>query len=287
MQHPIHRRTLRPRATFRDAALQEEFATRGYVVVPLLSAEHIRMLTDLYHSLPSGIESGFYSVMFSPDPGYRDRVSEGIQAVMLALTAPLLADYRALAGSYMVKLPGSDSALAAHQDWNMVDEAHYVSINVWAPLTPLTAENGALSVMPGSHLFIDGLRASVLYPSCLDPHQEVVRDRYLQQVTVPEGHAVIHNSALVHASKANQSPSPRVVASLSMIPSEARPVHYYLDPATGDVDYFEVDTAFFLRHLIGQRPTYPVTDRIQGYQAPPLTGEELERLFTEHNGARI
>ncbi len=286
MQHPIHRASLRPRATFRDDARQQEFANRGYVIVPLLSANNLAALSDLYRSLSSGIDAGFYSSMFSGDFDYRDRASEGVEAVLLPAVTDLLSDYRALAGGFMVKIPGPQSELAAHQDWNIVDEQRFTSINVWAPVTPLTGENGSLYVLPGSHRFIDGLRPSLFYPSSLDPHRDVVRQKYLHPVEVPPGHAVIHNSALVHASSANQSDEARVVSSLNMIPREAPPIHYHLDQATGDIEFFEVDDRFYLRHLLGARPDYPVKDTIPKYQAPVLSAEELQRHCAEVGAAR-
>ena len=283
MRHPIHRINVRPRATFRDATLQQEFAARGYVILPLLSAEHIRILTLLYHSLASGIATGFYNSMMSQNFEYREKTSNGIEAVIYPLITDLLCDYCPLAGSYMVKLPGPGSELAAHQDWNLVDEHQFASINVWAPLTPLTGDNGTLHVIPGSHLFIDGLRPSMFYPTCLDSHRDALRKHYLQPIKVPTGYVVIHNSALVHSSPANQSSAPRVVASLNMIPQETRPIHYFLEQDTGAIDYFEVDAGFYRRHIIGQRPRYVAKDTIPHYQAPALSAQELQRLCKEHN----
>jgi ectoine hydroxylase-related dioxygenase (phytanoyl-CoA dioxygenase family) len=66
-----------------------------------------------------------------------------------------------------------------HQDWIMVDESKYRSINCWFPLTTLGENSGAFFVMPGAHTQFPGLRGSPGFASYID----LVRDEIGRHIT--------------------------------------------------------------------------------------------------------
>jgi Phytanoyl-CoA dioxygenase (PhyH) len=207
------------RPVFRESGLQRTFDRDGYVIVPLRDhAGAIAALWSLYHERPSGIESGFYSSTHSRDAAYKSRVSRGIKELCAALAQSYLADYRPLGGNFVVKFPGGQGELPVHQDWTMVDEARFSSVNCWIPMMEIDRRNGPLMVVKGSHTFLDTPRGSPSYPSPLDGLRDTIRDRYLTILTPAVGQMVIHDHRLIHYSPANHSDAPRVAAALGIVP---------------------------------------------------------------------
>src|SRR5690606_33637734 len=67
-------------------------------------------------------------------------------------------DYVFCVPSLAFKWPGATSIIGPHQDMSFVDESRFRSYAIWIPLVGTSLENGALQVLPGSHLVLDNLR---------------------------------------------------------------------------------------------------------------------------------
>ena len=274
--------TTTKRRIFIDDKLQAQFDKDGYVVVPFIDKTTIDKVRNIYEEADSGIDSGFYSTVYSKDKAYKAKVDTTLKKYCSELPKNILYNYKPLHGGFMIKTANGNSDLAVHQDWNMVDEPHFTSVNCWIPITTVTPENGPLMVMKGSHKFMEGLRGSPYISSPLDNFRELIRDNYLVCPKVNPGEAIIHDNRLVHYSPANTSGKVRIAVCLNMIPQEARPIHYYQNP-NGKLEYFEIDENFFATFNIGQRPDYPVVKEINDYVAPTMTQKELEEHYYNTN----
>lgn len=275
---------LAPRAIFRQAELQERFDRDGFVVVPFLPAEACSRILEIFERLDAGIAAGFYSSLFSTSREYKEAVDREIRAVVGDAPAAWLEDYRSLVANFVVKMPGPESDLPVHQDWNIVDERRFRSLNCWFPLTAVGPHSGRLRVMPGSHRLFGGLRGSPHFPSELDDVREQIRERYLTDLEVQVGEAVIHDNRLVHASAANLGERPRVAVCLNMIPLAAQPLHWFR-AADGTVECFRVDDGFFTSFNIGERPQGKVIATLADYRPERITAERLAQWVAERDGA--
>ena len=65
-----------------DDQLREQFEIDGYAVTPLLNAEDVEELLDVYRSAPSGLANGFYTTLWSLDLEYRQRVNDAITRIV-------------------------------------------------------------------------------------------------------------------------------------------------------------------------------------------------------------
>lgn len=267
------------RKVFRESRLQRAFDRDGYVVVSFDDhAPIISSLWDLYNEHPSGIASGFYSSTHSEDVSYKTHVSNQIKQIFTATADRYLSDYRPVGGNFLVKLPGARGELPVHQDWTMVDESRFSSVNCWIPMMEIGGQNGPLMVVKGSHAFLDTPRGSPRYPSPLDGLRDVIRDNYLTELTPPVGSMVIHDHRLIHYSPANRSNVPRVAAALGMLPAEAQFLHYYLGPDGSGVR-FQVPDDFFTTFRIGDRPNSPTFTEVTGLAWSPMSAAQFHDLY--------
>lgn len=244
------------RPVFQSAEHEKTFCRDGAVIVSLLDAEEVGALLDFHDREQRAADMGFHATMFSDDFDYRARVDAIVKRVIVPKLAPYLRDYHAVVGNYVTKEPDrDDTAVPIHQDWTFVDEARLHSLNVWCPLIDTTPENGRLHLFKGSHRLLPVLRGP-FFPSPYVTHARMIASRYLTELPLRAGEAVIYDHALVHASPPNRSGKPRPAANLALVPAEADMIHAYIDPEDplGRPEIFGVDETFFLSNIIGERP---------------------------------
>jgi hypothetical protein len=268
------------RRIFRDEKTDEAFARQGYVILPVFDPAPLQRLAELHESSDPGVAEGFFTSTHCPNTAYRDEGDRAIRETCEAAIMEQVLDYRVLVANFLIKKPGEKSALPLHQDWMMVDETRFSSINVWFPVRPVTPENGPLCVLPGSHRFVPGLRGSLWYPTALNDLREEIGSRFLVPLDVPLGHAVFMDSALVHASPANRSGGQRIAACLNIAPREAELFHYFFDHENDRAEKYVVTPDFFLHATLGKRPEgFPLAETIEHYRAPEFGRRDLYEVL--------
>ena len=264
------------RRTFVDHDLEASFQRCGYVVRQLLDERTIAEVSGIYADLKCDLTQGWHADLFSSNLEYRRLVHERVGPLFRESVLPLLDRYRHTASVFVVKEPATEkSRVPMHQDWTMVDNSRFASVNVVCPLVDTTADNGWLVVVPGSHR-----------PPCrisFGPSDELRFDgdwegmhRYLQPLALRAGEAVIYDGRLLHGSPPNLTPQRRLAFSAGFIPEEADLCLHYRDPARpGKLEILELPSDFFLTHKLGERP---LNARSRGYvhhDNPPLTEAHL------------
>ena len=245
----------RPR-TFRANALEGQFREHGYLVVDLLDPAACADLRTAYDDLEHGEQwngefaRGFHTTMYDARVEYRRQVFSLIDGALSPALDPLLEDHRLCLANFTVKLPGGEP-VPGHLDWNFVDEARASSATVWCALEDVTVEQGALTMLHGSHRNVDFIRPVNVRD--YDRHTSVARG---DQVAVPvrAGQAVIMDNRMVHGSLPNSSDRTRVAASAVVAP-RVTPLHHYWIDDDGELVRFVIDPEFFLDYEIGKDPT--------------------------------
>lgn len=272
-----------PTPLLADAGRWQALDAQGYVVVPLLDGSAVRRLQQLYRDCapPGGATDLWESSRHHPYALNR-RINTALRAEVAAAGTELFARGTTVyGGSFMVKGRRDSTMLALHQDWSVVDERAHTSLFVWCALDSIDARNGGLFVLPGSHRFFEGLRSGT-YPSDRF-HLTVAEHRYVVDLALAPGQAVLYFDRLFHGSYANQGAADRVVATARLTGPHA-PLRYYQRVNAREVDVYDVDERFYLTHIDalarGALPArMPGRPRRHAYRHEPVTEARLrERL---------
>ncbi|MCB1038094.1 MAG: phytanoyl-CoA dioxygenase family protein [Acidimicrobiales bacterium] len=230
-----------------DAAIVEH----GYVVVDdFLTADQVR---ELHHLLERSVPLDRDGLVFSnmiADPEVRGRVEDGIGAVVGPALLALLDDYRLAASLFVLKQPDDMSARIWHADPALVDERRYTSISAWCPLIDVDEDNGAFTVMEGSHRTVPVVRGGeriqgLLFPSEQETEALCEGDRV--PIRLRAGQALLYEHRLAHGSPINRSGRRRWAVNVPAIPSEA-PLIHYIRQADGDIDVYRLPDRYFYGH---------------------------------------
>jgi len=243
-------------AIFSEPALQAAFEADGFAVVTLLDQGEADALAEAYAATIEPPKRGFQATLLTADAERRAAVDRTVRSVVAAPLKRLLPGFRLCFCTFVAKAARSaTSSVPLHQDWSFVDESRHTSIGLWCPLVDVTADNGCLQVVAGSHKLPSaprGVSTPFAYPELLP----ALRRGLLRALPLHAGQAVLLHPRLFHGSPPNRSASVRVVAGGVLIPQSARLRYYHVsDPARPYVlDAFEVDDGFYLRHTPGHRP---------------------------------
>lgn len=269
---------------FIEAAHNAAFRRDGYVCMSLLSPEMVRRFQELFDTSPCECPQQFYTSLWSGNEAYRRRVHQEICGILEPLLAPVLNDHRLVLGNFAVKQAGADSQVPLHQDWTVVDESQYRSLTVWCPLVDVDGRNGCLQVVSRSHRFLDNLRpnfAEGQYYSLFADQEPLLRERYLREIPMRAGEAVIYDSGLLHASNPNRGNAVRVAVVGLAIPRQAALRHYY-QATPHEAEVSEVGEDFYWRDVeLAHPPRQARSLGVTPSSREALTAERIEAVMGE------
>ena len=198
----------------------------GYVIIPsFLSNKEVEALKNQYENLEIDQNSPFHSSSFHPNFETKKILNTQSEKIVANTVNSIFTKHKALGTSFLTKQPGENSAMPIHQDWTVVDESKFNSITCWIPLQDTNIKNGAIQVIPGSHLFENNLRSPSLPIAFESIYLEL--KPYLKTLELKQGDAFIFNHALMHASHPNLTDKPRVAFTYGLTNVEAQLQMYY------------------------------------------------------------
>ena len=283
---------LRPghRPVLADPELDRSLRLDGFVVTSLVSEASARSLRSAYcddHGVaqkrlfdhqPPDFEGDFWS----SDIAYRERVAERIlSATRPAVDRAFESHDQPAAATYLVKWPSGPAPAAwdgvpdrYHNDTMYVDErTGDRSVMLWVALQAISSANGALWVVPGSHLLPRSIRGLDLEPPWLR-HQSVLADHAVQ-LTMKPGEAVIFDPALVHCSGPNRTSTPRIVAGV-LLTEPGTKLTYFRRRSESLAEQVVVEEDFMTTALVDDLPHYRA-DAIVEYRTRDLSEKALAR----------
>lgn len=138
--------------------------------------------------------------------------------------------------AFFIKEANDPSFIAFHQDstyWGL-DSTNILT--AWVAFADSTVENGALQVVPGSHLTEQiPHRENTSENNILTRGQEIevnVLERDPVPLVLRAGQASFHNVRIVHGSESNRSNDRRIGFAIRYIPTYVKPTHQFSDNAT-------------------------------------------------------
>ena len=226
-----------------DAAQVASYGTNGYLVVDdVLTAEELaelRRVTDEFVEKSRAVTVN--DTIFDLEPGH-SAASPSLRRIKHPLTKhPLYAKYarhdpildivERLLGPNLrfhnnkvnMKNPSDGSAVEWHQDWAFYPHTNDDLLEVGIALDDMTAENGALMVIPGSHRgrTWDHHQDGLFVGAITDP---AFRSDGAVPVTVKAGGITLHHVRMVHGSKPNRSEKPRRMFFIGFCAADAWPL---------------------------------------------------------------
>ncbi|MFM7005939.1 MAG: phytanoyl-CoA dioxygenase family protein [Flavobacteriales bacterium] len=271
---------------FKSSEHQALFDRQGFIVLPFLNAQELQHLNAYFDEVhPHLVEDGFVSGSYSADFAYKKKASDEIVAVFERAYEQYFENYTPFGGAFLYKTPGKHSALAAHQDWTIVDEQTDVALNCWVPLCDITPENGPIMILPGSQFSKHPVLRAPTLPFFFSGHDELVLQE-LEPMLVPAGTAVILNQSVIHYSPSNTSQKIRKAITAGLKSAGAQMRFHYKVPGQDQLEVFEQQDDFLIRFDnfisdIGQRPKIGTSVGQIPYVLPQYDKEELRSLIAQ------
>jgi len=219
-----------------DPIWQKQLQKNGYVVIPFLSDAEIKDLNQFYREVhnnnaPPDFIDGIHMTTWCSDLVYKQKISDHLKQAFTSSVNKTFKDCRSLNHVFIVKQSGKHTTFKVHQDWNVVDENKYESMNVWIPLHDVDENSGALWVLPGSHKIKRKIRgAGYLFPDYSEYFNEL--EKKSVSVKLKAGEAIVFYHSVIHGSPSNQAVADRKAACFSVIPKNA-PLCIYFQPDAG------------------------------------------------------
>lgn len=235
----------------KDNELDKQLLAEGYIVVPFLNTDEIQQLKKTYYDKHPTVLNGMYATAHVPDLDLRMQMNSTIKQVFTRAINNIFINENALGGSYIAKGKNQAGTLTPHQDWNIVDEEKFRSFNIWVPLVDLHENNGAICIMPKSHLWQQTYRSANI-PSV---YREVEPELWQQmaRLHMKAGEALIYDHRLIHASGENKTDEIRLATVMGVIPNEAT-MFYYHQKGDKYIEVYESNPEFFLYGNIFEGP---------------------------------
>jgi len=220
---------------FKEKTLQKKLEKDGYVVISFLSPDEVKSLNEFYDQIhpennPPDIIDGIHMTTWCKDHEYKKQVREKLNTLFDKPSQNQFSNFRRLNNVFIVKKSGKDTTFKVHQDWNVVDENKYQSVNVWIPLHDVDETSGALWVLKGSHKIKRKIRgAGYLFPDYSHYFPEL--EKASTSVKLKAGEAIVFYHSIIHGSPPNLASKDRKAACFSVIPKEA-PLCIYFQPSS-------------------------------------------------------
>ena len=265
----------------RDTILEKELKEKGYVVIPFLTKEETTELKNFYYEYHSPTLEGMYATAHVPDIDLRMKMNDKIKEVFSRAIEETFCHATALGGSFIAKGKGNNGTLKPHQDWNIVNEEKYRSFNIWVPLVDLTDNNGAICVMPQSHLWQKTFR-SANTPSVFQNIENELWDA-MKKLYMKAGEALIYDHRLLHASGNNNTDEIRLATVFGIIPDEAE-MMYYHQKDEHTIQVYKSNPEFFLYGNIFEGPQGLKLISEMKYYFQTTSNHDFETLRSEKHG---
>ena len=279
------------KALLHNAELHNRLQEDGFITIPFLNEEELEMARSLYHKEHPGdaiprLIDGIHMTSWCPDLNYKLRIKENLEKCTRRQSQMVFQDFRSINHVFIIKVSGKHTTFKVHQDWNVIDETKYSSVNVWIPLYDVDAESGGLWIVPGSHKINRPIRgAGYLFPD-YSGHLDLLENASVEQ-NLKAGEAVIFFHSVIHGSPPNLGARPRIAVAFSIIPEEAPLNIYFQKTSTEPLEVHRPPDDFMyhyenLRHdTIEEGPTRMPFKKLAPYKSKPISLQEIQHLLPE------
>lgn len=288
----------RPKAVFaylyqmlKDKEAAAQLEKKGYVVLPFLYEDTLSLLNknkEIYLSELDKLPEGSFYTSGRDNSRLRNLAKELTWEVVNPLLSNIFNNNECEINgcAWLLKPKGNWAILYPHHDNSLVDETKYPSVYGWIPLEDVNEINGAMYVLPGSHLWGIHYRSlDVKWP--LDNHIDFMA-KYCETISMKAGEILLFEGALIHGSHENQREQIRAAINLFCKPKEANYVHCLQldDTPKGKIERYKIDMDFFYNHDIRKRPDsniFPLIDIVNDYSKNDYSESDVKKLIKKYS----
>jgi hypothetical protein len=267
----------------KDNSLQQILEDDGFVKISLFKPEEAGDLLECYskyapqHSLR---ENEFHhTTHYTKDWRLIENVSRDLRHFLATRLDTVFCDYSVLGAAFIMKSAGEKTEFVPHQDWTLMDEEKYYSLNLWIPLHEVTGNNGMLRFLKGSHKLVRNLRMPPDFPNLYGNVMDLV---YPQLTTVPLkfGEAVVFDCGTLHGSFPNNSNDFRKSVIVGIYSKDAEFKFYYnTNRENSLIEEYDIKPEEFMTFAVGERPNNRKPDRLFKYTFPVFSGEDFKNRY--------
>ncbi len=260
---------------FVDEIQTNQLLSQGYAVFDLLNEELIDQLTAIFDEYHEEKPDGFYATTHLEDKAKRKEISDRVQVLLAKRIESKFENIHLLGGAFISKAPGEKGILPLHQDWNLVDETKARSYNLWIPLVDVNEENGAMRILPHSHLKQTTFRGPKVAPVLYQISSEV--DQHMFSLNMNRGQAVMYDHALWHSSPQNNTDQLRLAYVMGVVPTNVEMKYYHQN---GDlVEEYDSHPNFFFENDRETGPVGLTLCRTFEHPNKQLSQSEFEKIY--------
>lgn len=271
---------------FIEKSLQNEIKRCGYAVRDLLDVGSISALHESFKEIQNHPEYSVNGLFWTSGRSSSTEIRNLAKSSIDKYIKPELSKFfhsdvvELIGGVFVAKPPTSkDSALSPHQDSSHVNEEEFLSVYAWCALSDTNPQNGAVYVLPGSHLF-GNIHRSLNIPWQFESYKEHMW-KYCIPLFMKAGQVLFFDSATIHCSPPNLSNDLRLGANFFVQPNKAPFTHYFRDENTpkDQVEKYHVNIDFYYNENFETRPPekYPFLGR-ETYRDLELSERKLNAL---------
>ncbi len=260
----------------------------GVIKISLLDEKALSKIKSLYQSIhdngqPASFFDGIHMTIWDQDSAYKTAIRENLEQLLTPYFDKHFTNYRALSQQFIVKLPGNNTTFPVHQDWSIVNERDYFSLNIWIPLHDVDETNGAMWIVKGSHRLDQPVRgAGSLFPNYFPLLEEM--KPFMTNFPMKAGEALIFYHSTIHGSPQNLSDEPRLTVQVSLLPKEA-PMEIYFQPPGSksiEVHHPEDNFNFYYKNIreesVTKAPTSSYTKIISNYTLNDVSIDAIKSI---------
>jgi hypothetical protein len=220
----------------KDKILQSELEKNGFIVIPFLNDAEVKTLNIFNNTVhnnqePPDFIDDIHMTTWCGSLDYKLNISKNLTQLFSEPCKRYFKPVRTLNHVFIVKKSGKQTTFKVHQDWNVIDETKYQSVNVWIPLHDVDETTGALWVLRNSHSLDRKVRgAGYLFPDYSEFMNEL--EKKAISVKLKAGEAIVFYHSVIHGSPPNLGNQSRKAACFSVIPKDA-PLHIHYQPEKG------------------------------------------------------
>lgn len=277
---------------FLDAEAKDFFCKNGYVVIKnSITDEAINIIEDTYKLLHAKPE--FYEAAgFITTPNYGQQIQQTICENLTKvnnIVLPKLFDTQKCTYDFfsllVMKFNKDKSYVLPHQDISMVDESISNTTFLWIPTVDIDDKNGAILVLPGSHIWATWQKTHNRDITPLKKNHQWLLKK-MTPIFMKKGDVLLFDASLIHGSLPNISNKERIAMNTSVIPKDAQMVHYEKNPTTpkGMIEKYNIDIAFwknteYIQSIAGKNKSVTIEPFIWEKQLSKLNLNYLNNIY--------
>lgn len=230
----------------RASLMKQKLQQEGYAVVSFLDTNAVDQLRTYYHEhAAANVTQGRYTSLEHETPEKRREAHSSIVEIISPFVSRVFQDYKIPIAQFFVKQSHSAGDIDYHTDTSLLINQHIESnYAIWIPLQSVNEQNGALQMVPGSHLWYSGIMAGHW------PFSAYTQALAKLAVTINcvAGEAIIFDTRIIHSSTFNTTSNQRVAVVVRLVHEASQLYSFNYQPGTEPcIELFAEPDDFYLQ----------------------------------------